>query len=261
MEVPTMDFSLIDYLDEDACYTKLVELLHPDSLACPRCGERQRLGIQRCHRAPLVDFQCSTCGPGFNALTATSLQGTPRRPAQLLMILRGIAQGTPTAQMARELGCDRKELLTLRHRLQERGRSGLDRYPSDDDVVEADEMYQNAGEKGVPHADPDDPPRQRANSRRGHGTFETDRPPIAGVVGRESGEVRLDVIETASMVELDDVVDAACLEGTTVNPDEVSKWFQAQYVAVFQWGYNLKEVTDEFMRVMLGIPSSTCFPS
>ena len=28
MELLNMDFSLIDYLDEDACYTKLVELLH-----------------------------------------------------------------------------------------------------------------------------------------------------------------------------------------------------------------------------------------
>ena len=47
------------------------------------------------------------------------------------------------------------------------------------------------GKKGIQHADADDPPRRRANSRRGHGTFDTDRPPIAGVVGRESGEVRL----------------------------------------------------------------------
>jgi transposase-like protein len=147
LEVLTRDFSLIDYLDEDACYTKLVELLHPDGLACPRCSQRQRLGIHRCHRAPLVDFQCSGCGRVFNAFTGTSLQGTHRRPAQLLLILRGVAQGTPTAQMARELGCDRKELLALRHRLQERARIGLDRNRWDDAVVEADEMDQNAGEK------------------------------------------------------------------------------------------------------------------
>ena len=145
-----MDFSLIDPLDEDACYTKLVELLHPEGLACPQCGERQRLGIHRCQRTPLVDFQCGTCGRVFNAFTGTSLQGTHRRPAQLLMILRGIAQGTPTAQRARELGCDRKGLLTLRHRLQERARIGRDRNPLEDDVVEADEMYQNAGEKRAP---------------------------------------------------------------------------------------------------------------
>jgi hypothetical protein len=31
-----MDFPLLDYLDEDACYAKLLDLLHPDGLACPR---------------------------------------------------------------------------------------------------------------------------------------------------------------------------------------------------------------------------------
>ena len=146
-EVLTRDFSLLDSRDEDACSSKLVELLHPDGLACPRCSERQRLGIHRCHRVPLVDFQCGRCGRVFNAFTGTSLQGTHRRPAQLLMLLRGVAQGTPTAPMARELGCDRKELLALRHRLQGRARIDLDRNPLDADVVEADEMDQNAGEK------------------------------------------------------------------------------------------------------------------
>src|SRR4029434_1422220 len=98
-----MDFALLDYLDEDACCTKLVELLHPDGLACPRCGERQRLGIHRGHRAPLGDFEFGSCSRVFNAFTGTFLQGTRRRPSQLLMILRGVAQGTPMAQMAREL--------------------------------------------------------------------------------------------------------------------------------------------------------------
>jgi hypothetical protein len=36
-----MDFALNGYLDEDACYGKLVALLHPDGLCCPGCGERQ----------------------------------------------------------------------------------------------------------------------------------------------------------------------------------------------------------------------------
>jgi hypothetical protein len=40
-----------------------------------------------------------------------------------------------------------KWLLALRHRLQERARIGMDRNPLGDEVVEADEMYQNAGEK------------------------------------------------------------------------------------------------------------------
>ena len=49
------------------------------------------------------------------------------------------------------------------------------------------------GKKGERHPDPDDPPRRRANKRRGHGSYENDRPPIVGSVGRESGQVRLRV--------------------------------------------------------------------
>ena len=59
-------------------------------------------------------------------------------------------------------------------------RIGLDRNPLGDAAVEADEAYVNAGKKGIPHDDPADPPRRRANGRRGHGTFANDRPPVAG---------------------------------------------------------------------------------
>src|SRR5512135_1961540 len=173
------------------------------------------------------------------------------------------------------------------------------------------------GKKGIAHDDPDDPPRRRANNRRGHGTFATDRPPIAGVVGRESGEVRLDVLGSAGGEELEEVIDDTCLGETTVNTDEwngynrvggrhgrvhrtvdhsgpkctwaidadgdgvrevhcntqeglwtglrnflrpfrgVSQWYLEQYVAIFQWGHNLKHVTDEFLRTLLGRPPST----
>jgi transposase len=50
------------------------------------------------------------------------------------------------------------------------------------------------GKKGDLHANPQDPPRRRGNKRRGHGTYENDRPPIVGTVGRESGQVRLRVV-------------------------------------------------------------------
>ncbi len=53
------------------------------------------------------------------------------------------------------------------------------------------------GKKGDPHLDPEDPPRPRANKRRGHGTYANDRPPILGVICRESGEQRYQVCEHA----------------------------------------------------------------
>src|SRR5262245_38018866 len=112
-----MDFPLIDYMDEDACYRKLVDLLHPDGLACPDCGERATPGVHHCHRAPVLDYQYGACGRVFNAWTGTIRQETHRRPSQLSLVLHGIATGQPTTQMSRELGCDRKHLLELRCRL------------------------------------------------------------------------------------------------------------------------------------------------
>src|SRR3954447_5917607 len=76
------------------------------------------------------------------------------------------------------------------------------------------------GKKGVPHTDPDDPPRRRANKARGHGTWDNDRPPVCGVVGRESGRVRLTVAGHSDGPTLREVVRKASWPGATVNTDE-----------------------------------------
>ena len=78
-----MDFPLIDYLDEDACYRKLVELLHPDGLACPSCGQRRRLGVHHRHREPVLDYQCGDCGRVFNAWTGALLQAAEQETTRM----------------------------------------------------------------------------------------------------------------------------------------------------------------------------------
>jgi transposase-like protein len=92
--------------------------------------------------------------------------------------------------------------------------------PLTDEVVEADELYQNAGEKGQKHEDPDDPPRRRANDVKGHGTWDNDRPPIAGVIGRESGRVHLQVCHHSDRKTLVPFVVAHTQPTCTVNTDE-----------------------------------------
>lgn len=49
------------------------------------------------------------------------------------------------------------------------------------------------GKKGEAHSDPADPPRRRGNKKKGHGTYDNDRPPVVGTVGRQSGQCRLQV--------------------------------------------------------------------
>ncbi len=144
-----MDFPILDLMDELTCCRKLVELLHPDGLTCPRCGAgRDRYIIHRRRdHTPVVDYQCQNCRRVFNLFTGTPWQGTHRSPAEILLILREFTQNTPTAKLARELKASRWHLLELRHRVQARAAAAADRTPLPDDVVEADEMYQNAGEK------------------------------------------------------------------------------------------------------------------
>ena len=145
-----MDFPIGDLMDESACYEFLVGLLHPDGLACPHCGDPNHLKVHRRDRAPILAYRCTACRRICTAFTGTTLQGTKRRPIELVLILRGISQGVSTAQLARELGCSRPELLKFRPRLQELGFEGLDRTPLPDAAIEADEMFQNAGEKRRP---------------------------------------------------------------------------------------------------------------
>ena len=160
------------------------------------------------------------------------------------------------------------------------------------------------------HTDPDDPPRRRANKVPGHGTWDNDRVPVAGAVGRDSGRLDLKVVHRASRDELvDGFVVPATAESAAVYTDEwgpyaslpshgryhatvdhqahewardddgdgerevhdntlegiwtglreylrpfrgVNKVYLAQYTAMFRWAYNLKAVTVNFLRMLLG---------
>jgi transposase len=162
----------------------------------------------------------------------------------------------------------------------------------------------------VPHPDPEDPPRRRANKALDHGTWDNDRVPVAGAVGRDSGRLDLKVVRRSSRAELvAGFVLPATGEGAAVYTDEwgpyaslpshgryhatvnhlryewardddgdgerevhdntpegiwtglreyqrpfrgVNKVYLAQYTAMFRWAYNLKAVTANFLRVLLG---------
>jgi transposase-like protein len=93
-----------------------------------------------------------------------------------------------------------------------------------DPVTEADELYQNAGEKGRKHSDPRDPPRRRANQARGHGTWASDRPPIVGVVGRGSGQIRLRLCHHSDRATLEPLLLTHTRADAIVNTDEWSAY-------------------------------------
>ena len=142
-----MDFPISHLLDSQACYDELVLLLHPEGLGCPNGHDLAQCYVHKRDRAPVVDYRCKVCGRCFNAFTGTLWHGTYYTPVKIMLFLRGIAQGVSTAQLARELGANRGWLLHRRHQMQELAMEAFADKVLPDEVTEADEMYQNAGEK------------------------------------------------------------------------------------------------------------------
>ena len=145
-------------------------------------------------------MRCRECGAVFNIFTDTVWSKTHYDCSTIVMLLRGFAKGVPTKHLTDEMDLAYPSVLKRRHRIQEAVQQGEQvglpggalEHELPDPEVEADEMYQdemyqNAGKKGKPHRNPDDPPRRRANKARGRGTYENDRPPVLGMVGRETG--------------------------------------------------------------------------
>ena len=224
-EAAMMRFPITDLLSEQESYRFLLKVLHPNGLCC---SHGHSLPASQCphmrDRAPVVDYRCRECGSVFNVFSNTIWGGTHYSCPQIVLILRGFVQGTPTLQLADELECDYGILLGYRHKMQQSALLNLDTSPLKDMVTEGDEMFQNAGEKGDIHLDPEDPPRRRANNKPGGGTLENDRPPVQGVVGRESGEIRLAVCADTKQSTIQPKVEEKTLKGSLFNSDESSAY-------------------------------------
>ena len=127
-----MAFPLQGLMDEQACYQYLLEILHPQGLHCPQghALPAEQAPHDR-HRAPLMDYRCQSCGAVFNLFTGSTWSGTRYSCATIVLLLRGIAQGVPTAHLARELGIDRAHLLSHRHEIQKLLQQHFPPYASD----------------------------------------------------------------------------------------------------------------------------------
>jgi transposase-like protein len=140
-----IDFPIAELLDDSICLIWLERHLHPDGLQCRRCGSTARRLFRAQGHFPA--YRCRVCDGYYTLLTGTVFAKTRQRPATLVLLLRGIAKGEPTARLARELGLSRKQLHTLRQRMQANLNETAPTEVMRGTAFEADELYQNAGEK------------------------------------------------------------------------------------------------------------------
>ena len=188
------------------------------------CRRRTR-NFRKTGTSRLQVYRCKHCASVYTLYSQTVFAGTQLYPSQVVLLLHGVCQGVSSAQLGRELGLSRQTVLSLRRKLQSSAEQLQPEAALPNAEVETDEMFQNAGEKaeqrnkgrkpptgcagvdaevsdtsastpnpysyGDRHIDASDTPRRRGNhKRRGHGTYENDRPPIVGTKGRERGLLR-----------------------------------------------------------------------
>jgi transposase-like protein len=140
-----IDFPIDALMHEGACLSWLERHLHPEGLRCPRCGAPERRPFRPAATFPA--YRCQQCDRYYTVLTGTVFAKTHQPPQKLVLLLRGIAQGETTARLARELGLCYRQTQTLRQRVQNNLYENLPTGLMTDPVFEADELYQNAGEK------------------------------------------------------------------------------------------------------------------
>jgi hypothetical protein len=139
-----IDFQIAELLDESTCTSWLERHLHPDGLCCPHCGHPERRLFREQGHFPACRCRAGYCY--YTLLTGTVFTKTRQSPATLVLLLRGVAKGEPTARLARELELSCKQLHTLRHRIQTNINASAPTTVMGGTAFEADELYQNTGE-------------------------------------------------------------------------------------------------------------------
>jgi transposase-like protein len=145
-----MEFPIVDLVDDDLSAGWLLKYFHPNGLRCPHCGsdvERAR-EFRQTKSSQLTVYRCNGCQGVYNLYSGTVFEGRHLRPAQVVLFLRGVCKGEPTATLAREIEIGRTTAHLLRQALQANAERLQPDTPLKDLATESDEMFQNAGEKG-----------------------------------------------------------------------------------------------------------------
>jgi hypothetical protein len=151
-----MDFPILEVVDDRRSEGWRRRHFHPQGLRCPHCGagEEAAFVFRQTKRSGLTVLRCRCC-QGIYTLYSGTLFAAPSghphlRPSQVVLLLQGVCQGKSAAQLARELNLSRTTTTDLRHRLQANAVQLQPNSPLTDLAAEADELFQNAGEKRRP---------------------------------------------------------------------------------------------------------------
>ena len=91
-KLSTMDFPIVDLLDDELSYQWLLYHFHPDGLNCPHCktGVKEARHFRETQTSQLAVYRCRSCQGIYTLYSGTVLEGKHLRPAQGVLLLRGV---------------------------------------------------------------------------------------------------------------------------------------------------------------------------
>jgi transposase-like protein len=144
-----MDFPITELMNEKASEEWIMEYFHPTGIRCPHCqaGWAEAHEFRTTRTSQLIVYRCRKCRGVYNLYSGTIFEARHLRPSQAVLLIRGVLKGESAATLARELDMSRTTITELRRLIQENASQIQPNTRLSDHVVEADEMFQNAGEK------------------------------------------------------------------------------------------------------------------
>ena len=144
-----MDFPILEICDDELGETWLRKHFHPQGLHCPQCSAsvKQARSFGQTSRSHILMYRCRHCQTVYTVYTGTMFANKQLRPAQVILLLRGVCKGESTASLSRELHLAYDTVHHLRQELHTHAIRLQPDTPVPDAVTETDEMFQNAGEK------------------------------------------------------------------------------------------------------------------
>jgi transposase-like protein len=148
-----MRFPITRLLDDQESLRWTLKHFHPEGLKCPNCSSDEARHFRTTETSRLQVYRRQNCDKTYNLYSGTVFEKKHLRPAQVVMLLRGVCKGESSAALADELCLSRTTVHELRKQLQENAKALQPDTPLPDAHVESDEMYLDFGQnEGTLHA-------------------------------------------------------------------------------------------------------------
>jgi transposase-like protein len=129
-------------------------------------------------------YKCCECGKYFNDLTGTIFENRRFFIEEMFYIIKEM-ETKSALQISEELGRDYDSVLNFIHKVHRLSCEHSKKITLEG-VIEVDEVYVHAGEKGKKKGNGIG--RRRGLRKRGRGTWEKDKPPVLTIVKRGSSQ-------------------------------------------------------------------------